>query len=110
MNDNMMKDEVKYLREHLRDIYQYKSSMADLTYDMPLQLLSRCCIAFDYLQQELQRKDNIINVIKEELSKDFYTYVCVNKSYGKTFKAGVEVYKQHLLYKIKELENSGSDE
>lgn len=57
------------------------------------------------LQQELQRKDNIINVIKEELSKDFYTYICKNKSYGKTFKAGAEVYKEHLLYKIKELEN-----
>lgn len=60
------------------------------------------------LQQELQRKDNIINVIKEELSRDFYTYVCKNKSYGKTFKAGAEVYKQHLLYKIKELENENN--
>lgn len=62
------------------------------------------------LKQELQRKNNIINVIKEELSKDFYTCVCKNKFYGKTFKAGAEVYKDHLLYKIKELENVRSDE
>lgn len=65
MNDNMMKNEVIYLREHLKDIHQYKLSMADITYDMPLELLSRCCIAFDYLQQELQRKDNNWNELKK---------------------------------------------
>lgn len=65
-----MKNEVKYLREHLREIYQYKSSMADLTYDMPLELLSRCCIAFDYLQKELQRKDNIINSLEKWLNEN----------------------------------------
>lgn len=75
MNDNMMKNEVKYLREYLREIYQYKSSMADLTYDMSLELLSRCCIAFDYLQKELQRKDNIINELKKIFDKEDYQYL-----------------------------------
>ena len=74
MNENMIKNEVKYLREHLREIYQYKSSMADLTYDMSLELLSRCCIAFDYLQQELQRKDNIINELKKHIGEEWYCY------------------------------------
>lgn len=54
--------------------------------------------------QELRRKDNIINGIKKELNKNYNTYVCKNKSYGKTFKSGAEVYKEHLLYKLNELE------
>lgn len=58
----------------------------------------------EILQQELQRKDNIINGIKKELNKNYNTYVCKNKSYGKTFKSGAEVYKEHLLYKLNELE------
>lgn len=90
MNDNMMKNEVKYLREHLREIYQYKSSMADLTYDMPLELLSRCCIAFDYLQQELQRKDNIINELKE------WVFEHIDSVYFSSY--------DDMLDKIKELE------
>ena len=60
-----MNKEIDYLKEHLYEIYKYKKSMKDLTYDMPLELLSRCCIAFDYLQQELQRKDNNWNELKK---------------------------------------------
>ena len=60
---------------------------------------------YDAIMEELQRKDNIINGIKEELNKNYNTYVCKNKSYGNIFKAGAETYKEHLLYKIKDIEN-----
>ena len=69
-----------------------------------LSLGNEYCEEIMNIQQELQKKDNIINAIKEELNKDFNTYICKNKSYGKIFKAGAEIYKEHLLYKIKELE------
>lgn len=112
MNDNMMKNEVKYLREHLREIYQYKSSMKDLTYGMSLELLSRCCIAFDYLQQELQRKDNIIIEVKDIINRMIYMGYCAKTGKGTTATNFMAVGEQsefgtrakYILDKIKELE------
>lgn len=100
MNEKMMKNEVKYLREHLREIHQYKSSMKDLTYDMPLELLSRCCIAFDYLQQELQRKDNNWNELKKYIKN-----IDDNENSFGDYEIDYRT-KQELLYKIKELEEN----
>lgn len=79
----------------------FESSYISVMSDMNAELRKE----IDELKKELQRKDNIINVIKEELSKDFCTYVCKNRTYGKTFKAGVEVYKEYLLHKIEDKVN-----
>lgn len=46
-----MNEEIKYLREYLKDIIQYKGLQEELAYDIPLQMLKRICIALDYLQQ-----------------------------------------------------------
>jgi hypothetical protein len=60
----------------------------------------------EQLQQELQRKDNIIKAIEEELSDDnkfelFYADENIN-----TFMTlGAKYYREYILDKIKELEN-----
>lgn len=45
-------EEIKFLREHIKDICSYKGLQEELTYDVPLDILKRVCIALDYLQQE----------------------------------------------------------
>lgn len=97
-----MKEKEIPLEERIEQIFE-SGWVNEFNYLENLMQETRSCLY--KLQQELQKKDNIINAIKEELNKDFNTYVCKNKSYGKIFKAGAEIYKEHLLYKIKELEN-----
>ena len=50
-----MNEEIKFLREHIKDICSYKGLQEELTYDVPLDILKRICIAFDYLQQENEK-------------------------------------------------------
>lgn len=57
----MNKEEIKYLREHLGDIIQYKGFQEELTYDVSLQTLERTCIALDYLQQKIDKAIEILN-------------------------------------------------
>ena len=47
-----MNEEIKFLREHIKDICSYKGLQEELTYDVSLDILKRVCIALDYLQQE----------------------------------------------------------
>lgn len=58
------------------------------------------------LYDEVIRLGNVINELEKELNKDYETYICKNKSYGKTFKAGANIYREHILYKLKELKEN----
>lgn len=64
-----MNEEIKFLREHIKDICSYKGLQEELTYNVSLDILKRICIAFDYLQQE-----------NEELKKpiNYYQYASKN--------------------------------
>ena len=58
------------------------------------------------LYDEVVRLGTVINELEKELNKDYETYICKNKSYGKTFKAGANIYREHILYKLKELKEN----
>ena len=65
-----MNKEINYLKEHLYEIYKYKKSQKDLTYDMDLELLLRTCKALDFKQKEniqLQSNWNSLREFVEEL-------------------------------------------
>ena len=62
------------------------------------------------LSQEIERLNNIINELEKELNKDYDTYVCKNKQYGKTYQVGANTYREHILYKLQELKGSDKDE
>ncbi len=61
---------------------------------------------YDKLQQELQRKDNIINDIKNELNNpsNFEIYY-QRESVQTLMELGAKYYREYILDKIKELEN-----
>ena len=68
-----MNEEAKFLREHIKDICAYKGLQGELTYDVPLEILKRICVALDYLQQEneqlkeeIKRQDNLNKQLVEE--------------------------------------------
>jgi redox-regulated HSP33 family molecular chaperone len=78
--------EIDYLKEHLYEIYKYKKSMKDLTYDMDLEHLLRTCKALDYSQKEINRLNNIINELIEEYinymnKKDFAKKCNISRPY-----------------------------
>lgn len=62
-----MDKEIEYLKEHLYEIYKYKKSMKDLTYDMDIEHLLRTCKALDYSQKENKRLNNKLKGIKSQL-------------------------------------------
>ena len=66
--------EINYLKEHLYEIYKYKKSQKDLTYDMDLELLLRTCKALDFIQQENQQlkkqKDDVVECLKKRITYD----------------------------------------
>ena len=64
-----MNKEVEYLKEHLFEIYKYKKSMKDLTYDMNIELLSRTCKALDYSQQEIEKLKKENEKLRKENSE-----------------------------------------
>lgn len=58
------------------------------------------------LQQELQRKDNIIKAIKEELSDDNkFELFYADDNIGSVMTLGAKYYREYILDKIKEIEN-----
>ena len=61
-----MNKEVEYLKEHLYEIYKYKKSIKDLTYDMDIEHLLRTCKALEYSQKEIERLNNELEEFKEE--------------------------------------------
>ena len=73
-----MNKEVEYLKEHLYEIYKYKKSMKDLTYDMDIEHLLRTCKALDYSQKEIERLNNIID---EADTKNLELIQKINKIY-----------------------------
>ena len=69
-----MNKEVEYLKEHLYEIYKYKKSMKDLTYDMDIEHLLRTCKALDYSQKEIERLTELCNKYEEEHKTTFETW------------------------------------
>lgn len=63
-----MNKEIEYLKGHLYEIYKYKKSMKDLTYDMDLEHLLRTCKVLDYSQKEIERLNEKIDALKIEIS------------------------------------------
>ena len=65
----------------------------------------------DKLNQELQRKNNIINELKKELEDDGrFELFYADDTISSVMTLGAKYYREYILDKIKELENSGSDE
>lgn len=60
-----MNKEVNYLKEHLYEIYKYKKSMKDLTYDMNIELLLRICKALDKQQQQIDKTLQLLYLAQE---------------------------------------------
>lgn len=48
-------------------------------------------------------KENIIKELENELEKDFHTFMCNSREVGKTYKAGGNNYRNHILLRLKEL-------
>ena len=63
-----MNKEIEYLKEHLYEIYKYKKSMKDLTYDMDIEHLLRTCKTLDYSQKEIERLNNIIDELEKHIN------------------------------------------
>ncbi len=66
-----MNKEIEYLKEHLYEIYKYKKSMQNLTYDIDIEHLLRTCKALDYSQKEIERLNNIINELEKWLKEEY---------------------------------------
>lgn len=64
-----MSEEIKFLREHLIEICNFKELQQELTYDVSLDILKRVCFALSYLQQENQQLKEINSFSKRELYK-----------------------------------------
>ena len=62
-----MNDEINFLKEHLYDIYMYKKSQKDVTYDMDLELLLR----ISKLLNTLQSNWNSLRKIIKDLGIDY---------------------------------------
>ena len=58
------------------------------------------------LKQEIERLNNIINELEKELEKDFHTFMCNSREVGKIYKAGGNVYREHILLRLRELKGS----
>lgn len=66
-----MNKEIEYLKEHLYEIYKYKKSMRDLTYDMNIEYLLRTCKALDYSEKEIERLNKELSQEKDKNEKVF---------------------------------------
>lgn len=101
-----MNKEIDYLKEHLYEIYQYKKSMKDLTYDMDIEHLLRTCKALDYSQKEIERLNNILNKLEKELKEDYKIWMCNSRSNGRSVQFGIDVCKTHFYNRLQELKGS----
>jgi len=54
-------------------------------------------------KEEIERLNNIIYELEKILQEDYDNYVCKNRQYGTTYKAGANTYREHILYRLKEL-------
>lgn len=97
-----MNKEVEYLKEHLYEIYKYKKSMKDLTYDMDIEHLLRTCKALDYSQKEIERLNNNWNELRK--------WVVNNKHNENTKERYLVVDYGTLLGKMGELKGSEKSE
>lgn len=99
-----MNKEVEYLKEHLYEIYKYKKSMKDLTYDMDIEHLLRTCKALDYSQKEIERLNNIIDEFEDWLGKQRIRNCEWDNFVIKDTRLGIPI--TYLLNKLKELKDS----
>jgi len=80
---NIIKDETGVYAELPKDSIKFESKEAEIMYDLTLEN--------DRLQQELQRKDNIINELKEFLENNY--------------KETQDIWYVKIINKMRELEN-----
>lgn len=97
---NIIKDKTGVYVELPKDSIKFESKEAEIMYDLTLEN--------DRLQQELQRKDNIINELKDYLKANIE--VCDNRL-SSPFCNFEKATKERLIFsncldKIKELEKS----
>lgn len=59
--------------------------------------------------KEIERLNNIINELEKELEKDFHTFMCNSREVGKTYKAGGNNYREHILLRLRELKGSDKE-
>ena len=59
-----MSGEIEFLREHLKDICQYKGLQGELTYDVSFEILWRICKVLDFLRQENEQLKKELAVLK----------------------------------------------
>lgn len=55
--------------------------------------------------KENERLNNIIKELEKELDEEYNTYITKNVIYGKTFKAGANVFREHMKYRLQELKH-----
>lgn len=65
----MSEGEIKFLREHLIEICNFKELQQKLTFDVLLDILKRVCFALSYLQQENHYLKSVNSFSKMELYK-----------------------------------------
>lgn len=90
-----MSEEVEYLREHLKEICQYKGLQEELTYDVPLAILKRTCIALDYLQQENKQLKKALETTHE----DRRTMQIISLEKDKKIEQAINYIDQVIMYK-----------
>ena len=73
-------------------------------YDIPIVVEQ-----LEKANKETERLNNIINELEKELDKEYNTYITNNVIYGKTFKAGANVFREHIKYKLQELKGSDKE-
>lgn len=94
--------EINYLKEHLYEIYKYKKSQKDLTYDMDLELLLRTCKALDFIQRENNQLQSNWNSLRDELKqayREIFEHELVND----------RELINNILDKMNELEGKSND-
>lgn len=97
-----MNEEIKFLREHIKDICSYKGLQEELTYDVSLDILKRICIAFDYLQQENQKLNNILNKMGINPNEILYLKQENQQLKERINKAAEYIYDEDILKILKE--------
>ena len=109
-----MNKEIEYLKEHLYEIYKYKKSKKDLTYDMDIEHLLRTCKALDYSQKEIERLNNIINELEkycieeiEDYSKEIKSQYITDNTRGQY--EGEKVCFEDILGRLQELKGSNKE-
>lgn len=105
----LLQNQLQQKEKEIQDLKQKNDYLNDL---------EASAVEYKELKAQLQQKenenkekvilkyDNIIKKLEKELDKEYDTYITKNVIYGKTFKAGANVFREHIKYKLQELKES----